>query len=491
MIKYGGSGLSARLCDILAISCSLLTLGCWLVLYGWYSLFDHYSTPGFALDTIPGHFHSKTLRYTALVFLALVMLYVASYWLIRQASTISSGIKLATIMVIVGSGIVNILLYPASAIDLFYYVIELKLAYYYHQNPYLVTFLPSFAADPFARFGWPLHTPLAYGPAWVLLAGPPTVLAGFDHLLRLLLAYKVFSFVLLILSGLVIYAYHDDEKSRWSGAYAFLANPLILYEAVGNAHNDLIMTFFLLATVLALKRESWLTLPLLALAALIKVFAIVLVPLFVLAIFARRWSRTKILLPALVALAIVFVVVMPFWANGKMIGGMLRGMAFANGLKTASVFSLATTYLEQRQASATTFSAVRLLFGGLFVVSALVVVWRLRKFELALAYVLLLLYTLVGSIQPWYWIPVIGLLALNHDRVAFSYLVLASALGLFIYLLDVWARFHSGLPFLQRHLLGTLVLNVPIVGFLGLELWRSRFRGRSKGAFLLARSFDV
>jgi hypothetical protein len=92
--------------------------------------------------------------------------------------------------------------------------------------------------------------------------------------------------------------------------------------------------------------------------------------------------------------------------------------------------------------------------------------------------VLLLLYTLAGSIQPWYWIPVIGLLCLRPDWIGFSYLSLASLLGLLIYFIDIWARFHTSLSFAQRHLLGTLLLNLPIIGFLGLELWYSRSMSR-------------
>jgi hypothetical protein len=207
------------------------------------------------------------------------------------------------------------------------------------------------------------------------------------------------------------------------------------------------------------------------------VFALVLAPFFVLEIFMRKWRSTKLILSALLAFVVTFAVVSPFWANGRMLGGMLDGMTFASNLPTASILSFMGTYLRQRQASPETLSAVRFAIGCLFVIAALIVMWKVRDFERVLALQLLLCYTLVGSIQPWYLIPVIALLALKYDSIGFSYLCLASALGLLIYLIDVWARFGSGLQFAQRHLLGTLLLNIPILGFLGLELMSARRRG--------------
>ncbi len=471
--------------DYAAMLCSLLTIGCWLMLYRWYSVRAHVAMPGFSFDKLPGHLGSWILRYTALLLVALILLYVANYCVLKRAKMVSARMKLATIVTIAGSGLLSILIYPVTAIDVFYYLAELKLAFFYHQNPYLVTFVPAHAADPFARFGWPLHVPLAYGPAWLLLSWPATLLGGFRDLSRLLLAYKALSFAILMLCGAAIYRWHDDEKSRWLGVYAFLANPLVLFEAVGNAHNDVMMTLCLLAAVLALKRRSWLVLPLLAAAALVKVFAVALIPVFGVALLRQRWSLRDALRSALAALALASAIVAPCWAHGRMLGGMLRAMDFANNLVTASLLSYARTYLGQHHAPPGTIAAVRPGLGLLLAILVALLTWRFKRPERTLAHTLLLLYTLAGSIQPWYWIPVLGLLALTSDRLAFGYLSLASALGLVIYLVDVWARFDSGLSFAQRHVLGTVLLNLPIVAFLGLDLWKEarRHAGVTKGSF--------
>jgi len=43
----------------------------------------------------------------------------------------------------------------------------------------------------------------------------------------------------------------------------FAADPLILFETVGNTHNDVMMTAFLVISVLALRHRSQLAAPLL------------------------------------------------------------------------------------------------------------------------------------------------------------------------------------------------------------------------------------
>src|SRR5689334_23887941 len=260
----------ARRPDTMIACLSGLSLLGWAGLARWYGLADHYARPGFALDKIP--FYSPQMVFTTLVFVLLCALYAAIYWLLCRASTLSATIKLALAGLAGGAGVANILTYPIGAIDLFSYLGQLKLPFYYGQNPYLVTFLPGFAGDPLAKLAAFLEWPVIYGPAWVVLAGWPLALAGFGDLLRLLIVYKAVSFLFLLFGGWCIASCQGDARRGWMGAYLFVANPLVLFEAVGNAHNDVMMAAFVLAAVCALRRRSRLALPLLLIAALIKAF---------------------------------------------------------------------------------------------------------------------------------------------------------------------------------------------------------------------------
>lgn len=450
---------------LIAALCLLSVLG-WAALYRWYALFDHYATPGFALDRVPGHLGSAQLRLTALIFVVLVACYAGIYWLLKRTATLSPWVKLALAGLIGVAAAINIGLYPVGAIDLFSYLGQLKLVYVYHQNPYLATFLPMYAADPLVRFAPFLELPLVYGPAWVALAGWPLRLAGFGDLLQMLIAYKLWSLLFVLVSGWCIYLGHEEKQSGWLGAYLFLANPLVLFEALGNAHNDVIMAAFLLGAALAARRRSWLALPLVLIAALIKAFALILVPAFLIVMYRQRWSRARMLGSIALAAGVSCLVIWPFWAGGAVVGAMLRAVALQQqAFETVSLVSLAREYAQH--APALLLGAIRLGFGALFVVAAIAALLSIqeRNIDRALVYLLLLFYILVSSLYPWYLIPVIGLLALDLAPLGLAYVFAASALALLSYLVNIWARFDAGLSLFEMRLCVAACLTLPILVF--------------------------
>src|SRR3712207_613682 len=119
--------------------------------------------------------------------------------------------------------IANLFVYPVGALDVFNYMIELKLAYGYGENPYLVTFA-GYRDDPFALPAFLVDVPLFYGPVWLLAYGLPVAVVGFETIIGLLGALKLFNVGLLALTGLLIYRSHRSEerrvgkecRSRWS-----------------------------------------------------------------------------------------------------------------------------------------------------------------------------------------------------------------------------------------------------------------------------------
>jgi hypothetical protein len=169
---------------------------------------------------------------------------------------------------------------------------------------------------------------------------------------QVLLGLKILNLVLLFVAAVIIYTYQDDDSKGWRAGYLFLANPLVLFEGVGNAHNDVMMAMFLIAAALALKRQSWLAAPLLTLSVLVKFFSAALIPLFVLAMPLRRWSKQSLLLSLLLSLAVVVGVSAPFWAHGKMIGGLETGTTISQDMSSTSIYSLLREYLSQQNASA-------------------------------------------------------------------------------------------------------------------------------------------
>ena len=472
---------------------------CWLVLVRWYSLLEHRSNTHFAFEKVPGRFESPTLRWTLLLFVALAFLYFAGYLLLRRSSTRSWFTRLGALVLVLGPGIANVFIYPVGALDAFNYLIELKLAFHFDQNPYLITFA-GYRDDPFALPAFLVDVPLFYGPAWLLGSWPPTALAGFGDVVQLLLALKVWNWILLALIALAIYRYRGASKQGLLAAHLFLANPLILFEGIANAHNDVLMTLFLIGALLALQHRSPLAWPLLALSVLVKFFTAALAPLFVVAALREKWGVRRIAMAAVLTLAVVGATLAPFWAGGAMLDGLQRGTVISQRMDHASVVSLAQQYAAQVRAAdvenpwlsaiVQSYTPDRILsdeekaplqrvFTGIFALAALLIVGgvaRGRELEGAVLTTLMLFALLMTNLYPWYLIPIFAVLALKPDRLRLSYLFVATGLGLAYYPMYVYAHFDTVWPIFQVHLFLALFVTLPMVAFLTAHVGGSALR---------------
>src|SRR3712207_72660 len=160
------------------------------------------------------------------------------------------------------------------------------------------------------------------------------------------------------------------------------------------------MTVFLVAGLLALKRRSWLAAPLLTLSALVKFFTVVLVPLFALTMLLARWSKRAIALAALVSAALVVAAVAPFWAGGQMLEGLSQGTRISQEMDHVSPYSLVQQYVRERYPPEETLPKVRRAFQGLLAAALLLVLWarwRGRATARATAVALLLFFLLFSN----------------------------------------------------------------------------------------------
>ena len=149
----------------------------WSLFAWWYSLPANETNTHFAFEKIPGGFASPILRGTLLLFLLLGAIYAGGYLLISRQERLSPGARIAIVVMIGLPAIANLFVYPVGALDVFNYMIELKLAYGYGENPYLVTFA-GYRDDPFALPAFLVDVPLFYGPVWLIAYGLPVAWSG-------------------------------------------------------------------------------------------------------------------------------------------------------------------------------------------------------------------------------------------------------------------------------------------------------------------------
>ena len=161
----------------------------------------------------------------------------------------------------------------------------------------------NFPQDLYIRFGGEyVHQVSPYGPVWELIAQIPMRLGILD-IAGGVIAMKVIALISYIgMAGLVGWYARQDRQdqtgvSSLTAMTFFALNPLVLLEAIGNGHNDMVMLGFMTLGLVLGQRDKWAWAALaLSLATLIKVTGLILMPLFGVAVLvaAPNW-RTRIL----------------------------------------------------------------------------------------------------------------------------------------------------------------------------------------------------
>jgi hypothetical protein len=230
-------------------------------------------------------------------------------------------------------------MYPIAATDIFEYVFHSRILVHYGQNPLAVPPM-AFKGDPFLKtVNWQRH-PSPYGPVWVLLTVPGSLIAGDDLVLNLVLmnALAVIFFLGCVLMIAAILR-HKNPGQQVVGTLLFAWNPLVLFEAPGNGHNGIIMMFFALVALYFLVRRRWLwVIPALVASVMVKyITALLLVPFLIYCWRAQsdRAARVRYLVKTTaITTLFVGVVILPFLQVPQ---GLLEEVNFFSALAVPSL----------------------------------------------------------------------------------------------------------------------------------------------------------
>jgi hypothetical protein len=437
-------------------------------------------TPLLDLGQITGYTWSS-----ASVYLLVVVVLFALYGL-GYSAVLMGGIRVKTRWLFVPAAIFCLEMlwaYPATAADVFSYIAAGQLLALHHANP-LVVAPNAYPADAIVPYLVYPAEPSQYGPAWALLSGAIASLTG-TNLLAGVLAYKLVAAAAHLASGTVIYRIARKLTTRrrvyQASVYVFLWNPLVLWEVVGNAHNDgLMLLFGLLGVWLYLARQDVLALMCVAAGALVKVPIALIGP--VVFVGALRRKRAAAIEGSLAGLALAFVVFRPFWEGSQTLTALQRTELFTASLASVLRLALASS-LDLTLAS----SVARTVSLSIFAVVAVLSVLRAWVAEtdaerLRPAYWILLAGVLLLTtwFQAWYIVWVIGIgAALAEPRRHFE-VALLSLGGLLQYFVFIYLWVIGVFP--QTDTLAIqLTACVAILGpFLVALLWRATTINRWK-----------
>jgi hypothetical protein len=344
---------------------------------------------------------------SALLYLSLVLLLYGLYAVGYRA--IARGRGSHPTWTIFGAGALFcaelIWAYPATAVDIFGYIAHGELLALHRVNPFVAT--PSaYPSDPIIPFLAFPDEPSQYGPIWVLLGGAIATIARGDLLGQVLL-YKLLAAAAHLAGAAVVYRIArrlaSDVCLAQASAYLFLWNPLLLWEMVGNGHNDgLMMLLGLIGVWLFVGRFDLLALALVVAGALVKVPVALIGPTLFVGVWRRSWA--KALEGALLGLALAIVVYRPFWEGPDTLTALRRTDLFTASLASVVRLALAPE-LGLADASAVARTASLSVFAVVAVVSLLLAIRADTAADtLRAAYFTLLggLLLLTTWFQAWY-----------------------------------------------------------------------------------------
>jgi hypothetical protein len=398
------------------------------------------------------------------------------------------------------SSAILLFLYPFDAADVFDNIMHGRILGVYGANPFDQA-AADFKSDRFYPYvGWP-RNPSAYGPGWESLAGATTRVAG-DGVAVNVLAFKALGGLFLtgcvvIVAGLLRRA---APERALAGVLLLAWNPLILYETLGQGHNDVAMLFWVLACAWCLARSRY-TMAVLALVVgtLFKFVPLLLLPAAgLISLQALPDTKARLRFAVVTTSTVGLLIVLayaPFWH-----GPAALGLESRFGLWTSSLPAAIFALLEPLLGEVVAFSAVNVVAAISTVLFAL---WQgvrasrkpsWQSFVQA-AFTVLMFYLLLTCLwfQQWYAVWPLGLVPLLPTGqlawlgIAFGFAVLSKPLV--FEPLWLWPQSNPGRSWIEVRL-GPAILALPWALTI-IVVWMGR-RGRSRWRRLITKAdYDV
>lgn len=400
---------------------------------------------------------------------------------LRQARKLLIGFPILFILILIW-------LQPMTSSDLYGYLARAYLIADLHRNPLisLATMLPGGYLVPHAR------PPAPYGPVWLLLMGGVGYTAG-EHLFIAMMLDKLLTSIATIAS-IIMVAWLAEQTlpgQRLAPIILMGWSPLLLFEAIGNGHNDIVMMAFVLASLVSIQaRKPLLAFPLLALGVLIKYSVGALVPawsIFLLLRFAWKgsggiWPKeirsTRVLqtmrnlllywrqqidwrvigqifgLGGLISIGIAIAAYAPFWAGLKSFTGLGQQLGATYFFISPIQFVFyGVQAIAPQLPAASTGSALRFIFYGVFAIYALsqaVAILQhgpqVRLVHLIHAAgntILAILLLITFWYQPWYIVWLVPLAALVPIPALRRNMTLLALGGMLTYPVQHFAFFYT------------------------------------------------
>lgn len=278
------------------------------------------------LGRIPQSNNEKIVNALLFVFFMCILFFIYVYC-IKNSNKIFKKTKSIIIFVAIIS-ITFSLVIPFTSRDVYSYIASGWIDSNYHENPYYTSVTQITKNNPndqmFRKVAdcW-RGEPVVYGPIWTLICKVLTSFSG-GNLTIALFIFKIANLMIHLLNCLIIYKI--TNKKKFIVIYGL--NPLILFEALSNVHNDIFVILFILLAIYFIykKKNIALSIIFIAMATAIKYFTILLVPFIVLYGLKDKEKITEkikyILIYALEFIGIIVVFYLIYLRDLKVLSGI-------------------------------------------------------------------------------------------------------------------------------------------------------------------------
>lgn len=310
--------------------------------------------------------------------------------------------------------ILFVMILPMTSTDIFYYIGTGWSEAHYGVNPYYTSVNELMEHNEQANQDemllkmkgiWSGQT-IVYGPVWPLVCNVLSYLS-FGNVSLALFLYKIFNLLLHLANIYFVYKITNQSK-KYSILYAL--NPLILFEGLANVHNEMLVVFFILASIyfLITRRKILPAIILLACATAVKYFAILLAPFFVLYYYRKENMLQKIgysFLWALVFIAVLGAFYSFYMKDFYVLKGILTQQGkFANSFFTSIAvqnFEFVITLSRGCMLAYIVLYIIEIV--RLFVCRKEDDTWEkmMQKYN---GLLLLFIFMTITNLQPWYFI---------------------------------------------------------------------------------------
>ncbi|MCC6314965.1 MAG: DUF2029 domain-containing protein [Thermomicrobiales bacterium] len=360
-------------------------------------------------------------------------------------------------------------MYPVNAIDPFIYVARSRVLTAHGANPQ-TTAPAAFPDDPAMALASPEWAVAVspYGPLWNSIAAPITLLAGNNEGVALA-GFKALAALATLTGGwsIVLVTRERAPKQAATAALAYLWNPLVLWEGVGNGHNDVVLALALLLAMLAwARRRDAAAIGWLSAATAIKYVALPLGPPALAALWRRGGSnRIRALVVAVACAVLVGIVSLaPFFD----LPGVIASARAQSDIALTSPAAIAIAWLEGPlglDAARSAMRATSAVLLGIGVIVGTAAAWRApdRFPRIAFETMSLLLVVAVWNFRPWYLIWPLALAAVLPPGWPLRRAIAWTAGGAAFYGVTIWVWTWSDATWAVIQPMATLVVFAPML----------------------------